>query len=144
MARRISLWASVATVWSAVGGNHHTIEIGISFVRAEQTLHGSEFGANSSARTMPEPAAQLPTPERKPAWRAACVAYREKRRAGAFDHEAHCAAVAALQAVWPLPWKEASAEVSNAVHFASVYHKEWLWDGVRGEDYRIQIAPERT
>ena len=71
-----------------------------------------------------------PRPRAQAAWRAACVAYREKRRAGAFDHEAHCAAVAALQAVWPLPWKEASAEVGNAVHFASVYHKEWLWDGV--------------
>ena len=90
------------------------------------------------------PRAATPTPERKPAWRAACVAYREKRRAGAFDHEAHCAAVAALQAVWPLPWKEASAEVTNAVHFASVYHKKWLWDGVRGEDNRVQIAPERS
>ena len=43
-----------------------------------------------------------------------------------------------------LPWKEASAEVGNAVHFASVYHKEWLWDGVRGEDNRVQIAPERS
>jgi len=67
------------------------------------------------------------------------------RRAGAFDHEAHCAAVEALQAVWPgLTWKEASAEVGNAVHFASVYHKEWLWHGVRGEDCRVQIALERT
>src|SRR4029077_5982578 len=73
------------------------------------------------------------TPERKLAWRAARVAYREKRRAGAFDHEGHCAAVAALQAVWPLPWKEASAEAGNAVHFTSVYHKRWLWDGVKGE-----------
>ena len=72
----------------------------------------------------------LPTEDRKPAWRAACLAYREKRRAGAFDNEAHCAAVAALQAVWPLPWKEARAEVLQAVHFASVYHGEWLWNGV--------------
>ena len=71
------------------------------------------------------------------------MAYCEKRRAGAFDHEAHCAAVAALQAVWPLPWKEASAEVTRAVHYASVYHKKWLWDGVRGEDNRVRIAPER-
>ena len=36
------------------------------------------------------------------------------------------------------------AEVVNAVHFASVYHKKWLWDGVRGEDNRVQIASERT
>jgi len=37
--------------------------------------------------------------------------------------------VAALQAVWPLPWKEASAEVVQAVRFASVYHTEWLRSG---------------
>ena len=35
---------------------------------------------------MPE-RAPIPTPERKPAWRATCLAYREKRRAGAMDHE---------------------------------------------------------
>ena len=76
------------------------------------------------------PQAQLPTPERKPAWRAACIAYREKRRMGCRDLEAHNAAVKALQAVWPLPRKEASAEATQAVRFASVYHNEWLWDGV--------------
>ena len=36
----------------------------------------------------------------------------------------------ALQAVWPLPWKEASAEAINAVSFASGYHSEWFWSGV--------------
>jgi hypothetical protein len=72
----------------------------------------------------------MPTPERAPAWRAACLAYREKRRAGALDHEAHCAAVAALQAVWPLPWKEASAEAVAAIAYASRYHAEWFWRGV--------------
>ena len=39
---------------------------------------------------------ETPAPNDKPAWRAACLAYREKRRAGAFDHEGHLAAVAAL------------------------------------------------
>ena len=39
-------------------------------------------------------------------------------------------AVAALQAEWPLPWKEASAEAINAVSFASSYHSEWFWSGV--------------
>jgi hypothetical protein len=76
----------------------------------------------------------IPTPERTPAWRAACLAYREKRRAGAFDHEAHLAAVAALQAVWPLPWKEASVEVGNAIAFASTDHGEWFWEGVGSRD----------
>jgi hypothetical protein len=56
--------------------------------------------------------APVPTPERKPAWRAACLAYREKRRAGAWEHDAHLAAIAAVQAVWPgLTQKEASAQV---------------------------------
>jgi Caspase domain len=36
---------------------------------------------------------QMPTEERKPAWSAACLAYREKGREGAQDHEAHLAAV---------------------------------------------------
>jgi len=41
---------------------------------------------------MPE-RAPTPTPERRPAWRAACLAYREQRRAGATDHAAWFAAV---------------------------------------------------
>ena len=81
--------------------------------------------------TMVAPRAPTPTPDRKPAWRAACLAYREKRCAGAMHHEAHLAAVAALQAVWPgLTWKEASAEAVNAVAYASSYHREWFWSGV--------------
>jgi hypothetical protein len=36
------------------------------------------------------------------------------RRVGCFDHEAHLVAVAAVQAVLPLPYKEASAEAVNA------------------------------
>jgi hypothetical protein len=47
------------------------------------------------------------------------------------DHEAHLAAVAALQVVWPgLTWKEASAQAVNAVSFASTYHSKWFWRGV--------------
>ena len=63
--------------------------------------------------------------------RAACLAYREKRRVGASDQEAHEAAVAAVQTVMPLPWKEASAEVVNAVAYATRYHSEWFWQGAR-------------
>ena len=51
-----------------------------------------------------------PTPERTPAWRAACLAYREQRRAGASDLAAWRAAVAALQAIWPLSDKAAARE----------------------------------
>jgi hypothetical protein len=79
---------------------------------------------------MPDPAPR-PTPERKPAWRAACLAYREKRGAGQGDHPAFVAAVAALQAVWPgLTQKEASDEVANAISYASRHHSEWFWSGV--------------
>jgi hypothetical protein len=39
---------------------------------------------------------------------------------GCRDLEAHNAAVKALQAVWPLPRKEASAEVTRAVRFATL------------------------
>ena len=38
----------------------------------------------------------------------------------------------ALQAEWPLLWKEAGAEAINAVAFASSYHSEWFWRGVGG------------
>ena len=39
----------------------------------------------------------IPTEQRKPAWRLACLAYRAKRREGASHREAHEAAVAAVQ-----------------------------------------------
>jgi hypothetical protein len=71
-----------------------------------------------------------PTEERKPAWRRACLAYREKRRAGASDHEAHLAAVAAVQEVLPLPYKEASTEAINAIAYATRHHSEWFWQGL--------------
>jgi Sulfatase len=57
--------------------------------------------------------------------------YPEKRRAGAMDHAAHLAAVAALQAMWPeITQKQASAEAVNAVAYASSHHWKWLWRGV--------------
>jgi hypothetical protein len=70
------------------------------------------------------------TPERKPAWRAACVAYREKRRAGYRDLEAHNAAVKALQMVRLLPDKEAGLEATQAISYTSKHHSEWFWRGV--------------
>jgi hypothetical protein len=57
----------------------------------------------------------IPTDERKPARRLACLAYRERRRAGASYQDAHEAVVAAVQTVLPLSWKEASVEAVNAV-----------------------------
>ena len=41
----------------------------------------------------------VPTEDRLPAWRRACLAYSEMRQAGATDQEAHEAAVAAVQTV---------------------------------------------
>ena len=76
------------------------------------------------------PQTQLPTPERLPAWRAACLTYREQRRAGAGDLVAWRAAVAALQAVWPLPEREAGQEATNAIAYAADQHTKWFWSGV--------------
>jgi hypothetical protein len=45
----------------------------------------------------------------------ACLAYDEWRQAGANDHEAHEAAVAAVQTVLALPWQEACIEAENAI-----------------------------
>jgi hypothetical protein len=74
-----------------------------------------------------------PHPLQSAAWRAACLAYREKRRAGVWEQEVHLAAVAAVQAVRPdLTWKDASAEVVNAISFASTHHGKWFWSGVGG------------
>jgi hypothetical protein len=71
--------------------------------------------------------------DRKPAWRAAWLAYREVRRAGASDQETHEAAVAAVQTVSPiLSQKEASTEAINAVAYATKHHSEWFWQGARG------------
>jgi hypothetical protein len=42
------------------------------------------------------------------------------------------AAVAALQAVWPLPENEARLEATHSIAYASSYHAAWFWDGVGG------------
>jgi len=41
----------------------------------------------------------IPTEERKPGWRRACLAYREIRDAGGSDQQAHEAAVEAVQQI---------------------------------------------
>lgn len=65
------------------------------------------------------------------AWRAACLAYRRVRQAGEGDHPAHEAAVEALLEIMPhLSRDEASAQVRQAIHWASVEHTEWFWRGV--------------
>jgi hypothetical protein len=64
-------------------------------------------------------------------WRAWPIA--RKRREGAGHLDAHEAAVAAVQSVLPLPWKEASAEAVNAVAYATKYHSEWFWRGAQAK-----------
>jgi hypothetical protein len=82
----------------------------------------------------------IPTDDRKPAWRRACLAYRQWRAAGASDEEAHEAAVAAVQTVLPLPWNEASVEAVNAVAYATRYHPEWFWKGAQhSEKWRAKV-----
>jgi hypothetical protein len=74
-----------------------------------------------------------PTPtEDLPAWRRACLAYREKPRAGAHDLEAPPSQpLRPSRRVWPLLWKEASAEVLNAIAYATRHFPEWFWQGAR-------------
>jgi len=62
----------------------------------------------------------IPSEERVPAWRRACLAYDEWRQAGADDHEALEAAIAAVQTVLPLLWQEAGIEAANAVAYAVI------------------------
>jgi hypothetical protein len=38
--------------------------------------------------------------------------------------------VKALQAVWPLPDKEAGLEATQAIAYASKHHSAWFWRGV--------------
>jgi hypothetical protein len=73
-----------------------------------------------------------PTEERLPAWRRACLAYREIREAGGSDQQAHDAAVeAVLSVLLTLTQKEASAEAVNAIAFATKYYSEWFWKGAQ-------------
>jgi hypothetical protein len=58
-------------------------------------------------------------------WRRACLAYREMRRAGASDHEAHEAAVAVLQEVWPLQpaWKPSMPSPTRPAIIILIEHR---------------------
>jgi len=43
----------------------------------------------------------------------------------------HEAAIAALQTVLSLPWKEARVEAANAVAYTTRNHPEWFWRGAQ-------------
>jgi hypothetical protein len=67
----------------------------------------------------------IPTEDRLPAWRRACLAYREIRKAGGSDQQAHEVAVEAVLSVLPLlSREEPSAEAVNAVAYATKYHSD--------------------
>jgi hypothetical protein len=79
---------------------------------------------------MPEPPPPL-TPERRPAWRAAAVAYRQARREGMSNDAAMDAAEQSLREQWPeLFAKEACNEAVAAIAYAAANHPTWFWDGV--------------
>src|SRR5262249_56587408 len=93
---------------------------------------------------------QVPTDERKPAWRRACLVYSAWRLAGASEQKAREAAVAAVQTVLRLPWNEASVEAMNAVAYASSHEPAWFWRGAKQtEKWRAEnraggrIAPQK-
>jgi hypothetical protein len=71
----------------------------------------------------------IPTEDRLPTWRRACLAYDEMCQAGATSEEALEAAVAAVQTVLPLPRKEAAVEAVNAIAYATRYRSDWFWKG---------------
>lgn len=72
-----------------------------------------------------------PTHEMKPAWRAACIAYRKVRQTGQLDQPAWLAARAAVLDLRPdFDDHAAGAQASAAIHYASVHHAEWLWHRV--------------
>src|SRR5262245_53383857 len=74
-----------------------------------------------------------PRPDMRPAWRAACLAYRKVRATGQLDHPAHLAARAAVLEVLPSPTeKEASQEAINAIAYATSFHSAWFWAPLKG------------
>jgi len=80
------------------------------------------------------------TEDRLPAWRRACFAFRECRQAGPATRKRMRRAVAAVQSVLLLAWKEASAEAVNAVAYATRYHPEWFWPGAQhSEKWRAKL-----
>jgi hypothetical protein len=81
---------------------------------------------------MPIESPPIPTEERKPAWRRACLVFREIREAGGGDQQAQEAATEAVLSVLPtLTQKEASAEAVSAIAYATKYHSDWFWKGAQ-------------
>jgi hypothetical protein len=81
----------------------------------------------------------LPGDDLKPAWRAACIAYRKVRQTGLLDQPAWLAARAAVLNLNPaLDEKRAGQVARDAVHYASVYHTKWLWNGVGDPRWRAK------
>ena len=72
----------------------------------------------------------LPVQYLKPAWRAACNAYRRVRQSGQLDGPAWLAARAAIREFCAdFDDKAAGEQASAAILYASVHHPSWLWRG---------------
>ena len=52
----------------------------------------------------------------------------------------HEAAIAALQTVLSLPWKEARVEAANAVAYTTRNHPEWFWRGAQHTENGVQTS----
>ena len=83
----------------------------------------------------------MPTEERKPAWRVACLAYRAKRRAGPATRKRTRLRSRPCRLCGHCRGKEASAEAVNAVAYATRYHSEWFWRGAQHEG-KPRVRPE--
>jgi hypothetical protein len=86
----------------------------------------------------------LPAGDLRPAWRAACVAYREVRRSGARDGPAWKAARAAVLQEFPMLSERAAGEqASDAICYASLHYPQWLWSGLGQAAELVRRNPGR-
>ena len=78
----------------------------------------------------------LPADALKPAWRAACIAYRKVRQSGQGDQPGWLSARAAILELHPgIGDEEAGKQAVAAVSYASVNHPTWLWHRVGDPKY---------
>ena len=79
------------------------------------------------------PPPEAPSAERRPAWRAAALAYRQARREGVSHEAAMDAAEASVREHWPeLSAKQASDEAVAALTYARATYPTWFYWEVVG------------
>jgi hypothetical protein len=73
-----------------------------------------------------------------PTWVEACIAYRAVRETGGLDKPAWEAARSAVLRAFPtLSLRGAGEQASDALGYASVHHRQWLWEGTAGKSPRL-------